>query len=160
MFALGEIMTTNVITVSLSTTLAEARSTMKENRIRHLPVLNEGGEMVGLLTQSDVLAAADSILRDAENRIPAREISIKDVMVTKIATVDENASLRQAALFLEKHRIGCLPVVTEDKLVGIITDTDFVGVAINLLEQLEELEPVEEELEELEPVEEEFEATQ
>ena len=160
MFALGEIMTTNVITVSLSTTLAEARSTMKENRIRHLPVLNEGGEMVGLLTQSDVLAAADSILRDAENRIPAREISIKDVMVTRIATVDENASLRQAALFLEKHRIGCLPVVTEDKLVGIITDTDFVGVAINLLEQLEELEPVEEELEELGPVEEEFEATQ
>jgi len=147
MFALNEIMTTNVITVSLSTTLAEARSTMKENRIRHLPVLNEGGEMVGLLTQSDVLAAADSILRDAENRIPAREISIKDVMVTKIATVDENASLRQAALFLEKHRIGCLPVVTDDKLVGIITDTDFVGAAINLLEQLEELEPVEEEFE-------------
>jgi CBS domain-containing membrane protein len=147
MFALDEIMTTNVITISLSTTLAEARSTMKEHSIRHLPVLNEGGEMVGLLTQSDVLAAADSILRDAENRIPAREISIKDVMVTKIATVDKNASLRQAALFLEKHRIGCLPVVTDDKLVGIITDTDFVGVAINLLEQLEELEPVEAELE-------------
>jgi len=159
MFALNEIMTTSVITVSLSTTLAEARSTMKEHRIRHLPVLNEGDEMVGLLTQSDVLAAADSILRDAENRIPAREISIKDVMVTKIATVDENASLRQAALFLENHRIGCLPVVTDDKLVGIITDTDFVGVAINLLEQLEELEPVEEELEEVEPVEEEFEET-
>jgi CBS domain-containing membrane protein len=147
MFALDEIMTTNVITVSLSMTLAEARSTMKEHSIRHLPVLNEGGEMVGLLTQSDVLAAADSILRDAENRIPAREISIKDVMVTKIATVDKNASLRQAALFLEKHRIGCLPVVTDDKLVGIITDTDFVGVAINLLEQLEELEPVEAEFE-------------
>jgi len=160
MFALGEIMTTKVITVTLSTTLAEARSTMKEHRIRHLPVVNESGEMVGLLTQSDVLAAADSILRDAENRIPAREISIRDVMVTKIATVDENASLRQAALFLEKHRIGCLPVVADEKLVGIITDTDFVGVAINLLEQLEELEPIEEEHEELEPVEEELEATQ
>jgi CBS domain-containing protein len=43
---------------------------------------------------------------------------------------------------LEKHRIGCLPVVTGDKLRGIITDTDFVGVAINLLELLEETEPV------------------
>ena len=148
MFGLDAIMTTKVIKVTLSTTLAEARSTMKEHRIRHLPVVNEGGEMVGLLTQSDVLAAADSILRDAENRIPAREISIRDVMVTKIATVDENASLRQAALFLEKHRIGCLPVLADEKLVGIITDTDFVGVAINLLEQLEELEPVEEEFEE------------
>ena len=53
-------------------------------------------------------------------------------------------SLRQAALFLERHKIGCLPVVTNGKLKGIITDTDFVGVAINLLEQIEDTEPVEE----------------
>jgi len=145
MFTLDAIMTTDLITVSLSTSLAEARSLMQEYRIRHLPVTNDGGELVGLLTQSDVLAATDSILRDDDNRIRAREILIQDVMVTKVATVDENASLRQAALFLEKHRIGCLPVVSEEKLVGIITDTDFVGVAINLLEQLEEFEPVAEE---------------
>lgn len=147
MFKLDAIMTTDVFTVSLSNSLAEARSLMKEHRIRHLPVVNDNDELVGLLTQSDVLAATDSILRDKEERIRAGNISIKDVMVTKVATVDENASLRQAALFLEKHRIGCLPVVTEEKLVGIITDTDFVGVAINLLEQLEELEPVEEDFE-------------
>ena len=145
MFTLDAIMTTDLITVSLSTSLAEARSLMQDYRIRHLPVTNDGGELVGLLTQSDVLAATDSILRDDDNRIRAKEILIQDVMVTKVATVDENASLRQAALFLEKHRIGCLPVVSEEKLVGIITDTDFVGVAINLLEQLEEFEPVAEE---------------
>ena len=145
MFTLDAIMTTELITVSLSTSLAEARSLMQDYRIRHLPVTNDGGELVGLLTQSDVLAATDSILRDDDNRIRAREILIQDVMVTKVATVDETASLRQAALFLEKHRIGCLPVVSEEKLVGIITDTDFVGVAINLLEQLEEFEPVAEE---------------
>ncbi len=145
MFTLDAIMTTDLITISLSTSLAEARSLMQDYRIRHLPVVNDGGELVGLLTQSDVLAATDSILRDDDNRIRAREILIQDVMVTKVATVDETASLRQAALFLEKHRIGCLPVVSEEKLVGIITDTDFVGVAINLLEQLEEFEPVAEE---------------
>jgi len=55
-------------------------------------------------------------------------------------TVDARASLRQAALFIEKHKIGCLPVVRDRKLMGIITDTDFVAVAINLLEQLEETE--------------------
>jgi CBS domain-containing protein len=144
MFNLDAIMTTDVFTVSLSTTLAEARMSMKEHRIRHLPVVNNNDELVGLLTQSDVLAATDSILRDKDERIRAGKISIKDVMVTKVATVEQDASLRQAALFLEKHRIGCLPVMSEGKLVGIITDTDFVGVAINLLEQLEELEPVEE----------------
>jgi CBS domain-containing protein len=63
-------------------------------------------------------------------------------MATDLATVDERASPRQAALFLEKHKIGCLPVVSDGKLRGIITDTDFLAVAINLLEQLEDSEPV------------------
>ena len=146
MFNLNAIMTTNVITVPLSATLAEARSLMRENRFHHLPVVNDGGEFIGLLTQTDVLAATDSILRDVENRVRARNIPIEDVMVRNVATIDEHASVRQAALFLEKHRIGCLPVVTRGNLVGIITDTDFVAVAINLLEQLEELEPVEEDI--------------
>ena len=76
------------------------------------------------------------------------------MMVTDVATVDEHASLRQAALFLEKHRIGCLPVVTDGELKGIITDTDFVAVAINLLEQLEEedLEETEDDIEGLDEV--------
>ena len=145
MFNLNEIMSTDVVTVPLSASLAEARSLMRENRFHHLPVVNDGGDFVGLLTQTDVLAATDSILRDAENRLRARNIPIEDVLVRNVVTISENASVRRAALFLEKYRIGCLPVVTKGKLVGIITDTDFVAVAINLLEQLEEFEPVEEE---------------
>jgi len=144
MFTLDAIMTTNLMTVSPTESLAEARSIMQEHGIRHLPVVEDGDHLVGLLTQTNVLAATDSILRDAENRMRAKDISVADVMVTKIATVNEHATLRQAARYLEKHRIGCLPVVTKGNLVGIITDTDFVGVAINLIEQLEELEPVEE----------------
>jgi len=146
MFNLNAIMTTDVITVPLSASLAEARTLMQENRFHHLPVVNDGGEFVGLLTQTDVLAATDSILRDVENRLRARNIPIEDVMVRDVVTINEHASVRQAALFLEKHRIGCLPVVTRGKLAGIITDTDFVAVAINLLEQLEELEPVEDDI--------------
>jgi len=57
--------------------------------------------------------------------------------------------LRSAALFLEKHRIGCLPVMDNEKICGIITDTDFVAVAINLLEQIEAAEPVTEEFEDV-----------
>ena len=145
MFNLNAIMSTDVVTVPLSASLAEARSLMRENRFHHLPVVNDGGDFVGLLTQTDVLAATDSILRDAENRLRARNIPIEDVLVRNVVTISENASVRRAALFLEKYRIGCLPVVTKGKLVGIITDTDFVAVAINLLEQLEEFEAVEEE---------------
>jgi CBS domain-containing protein len=114
---------------------------MHENRIHHIPVINDEN-LVGLVTLTNVLAATDSFLRDPKNRIHANEIVIEDTMVTDVATVEVNASLRHAALFLEKHKIGCLPVMDDDKLVGIITDTDFVAVAINLLEQLEETEPV------------------
>jgi CBS domain-containing protein len=70
-------------------------------------------------------------------------------MVAEVATVDINASLRHAALFLEKRKIGCLPVMDDQKLVGIITDTDFVAVAINLLEQLEDSEPPDEDYDDL-----------
>ena len=145
MFSLDVLMTTDLITISPDATLADARTLMKERRIRHLPVVEGDQLLVGLLTQTDVLAATDSSLRDLDNRIHAEEVMVRDVMITKIATIDAKASLRRAALFLESHRIGCLPVVTDEKLVGIITDTDFVGIAINLLEQIEEMEPPSEE---------------
>ncbi|MBT8082867.1 MAG: CBS domain-containing protein [Gammaproteobacteria bacterium] len=148
MFSIEAIMSTNLITVSPSATLAEARSLMHEHRIHHIPVMDED-RIVGLVTLTNVLAATDSFLRDDRSRIHADEIGIKDTMVTDVATVDINASLRHAALFLEKHKIGCLPVLDGDKLVGIITDTDFVAVAINLLEQIEETEPVTEDYEDV-----------
>ena len=140
MFSIEAIMSTNLITVAPSATLAEARTLMQENRIHHIPVV-EGEQLVGLITLTNVLAATDSFLRDDNTRIHANDIGIKDAMVNDVATVDVNASLRHAALFLERHKIGCLPVLDDGKLVGIITDTDFVAVAINLLEQLEETEP-------------------
>ena len=146
MFSIDAIMSTNLVTVEPSATLAEARTRMHDNRIHHIPVV-EGDQLVGLVTLTNVLAATDSFLRDDKSRIHANEIGISDAMVTDVATVDVNASLRHAALFLERHKIGCLPVLDDDKLVGIITDTDFVGVAINLLEQIEETEPVDEDFE-------------
>jgi CBS domain-containing membrane protein len=146
MFSIDAIMSTNLITIKPEASLAEARSLMQENRIHHLPVLKDKGDLVGLVTLTNLLAATDSILRDPDSRIHAADISAADVMVTDVATVDRHASLRQAALFLEKHRIGCLPVTDKGKLHGIITDTDFVGVAINLLEQMEDNEPVDEEV--------------
>ena len=146
MFSIDAIMSTNLVTVAPSATLAEARTLMQDHRIHHIPVM-EGDQLVGLVTLTNVLAATDSFLRDDKSRIHANEIGIADAMVTDVATVDVNASLRHAALFLERHKIGCLPVLDDSKLVGIITDTDFVGVAINLLEQIEETEPVDEDFE-------------
>lgn len=142
MFSIEAIMSADLITLSPGATLAEARTLMRENQIHHLPVIDDEKNLLGLVTLTNVLAATDSFLRGDEDRIHAAEIRIDDVMVTDVATVEREASLRSAALFLEKHRIGCLPVMDDEKICGIITDTDFVAVAINLLEQLEDTEPV------------------
>lgn len=147
MFSIEAIMSTDLITVHPTATLADARKLMHNNRIHHLPVINDSDELIGLVTLTNVLAATDSILRDVDNQIPPEDIRVQDIMVTEIATIDERASLRQAALFIEKHQIGCLPIVTDGELRGIITDTDFVGVAINLLELTEESEPLDDESE-------------
>ena len=141
MFTLEAIMTTELITLLPTANLAEARELMHRHKIHHLPVVNDNNTLIGLVTLTNLLAATDSILRDPDNSIHPEDVIVKDIMVTDVATVDEHASLRQAALFLEKHRIGCLPVVTDGMLKGIITETDFVAVAINLLEQLEDSEP-------------------
>ena len=145
MFSIDAIMSTDLVTLTPEATVADARGLMHTNRIHHLPVVDGDGKLVGLVTLTNVLAATDSFLRDPDNRIHANELKVKDIMVTDIATIDEHASLRQAAMFIEKHKIGCLPIVTRGELRGIITDTDFVGVAINLLELAEETEPDEEE---------------
>lgn len=141
MFDLSSIMATELVTVHPSGSLYRARQLMNEKGIRHLPVVDDDGKLVGLLTQSDVLAASDSILKDRDSQLDVAHFPVEDAMVTEVDTVPSTASLRQAALYLERHKIGCLPVVDQGKLVGIVTDTDFVGVAINLLEQLEDFEP-------------------
>lgn len=137
MLELETIMTTDLVTIGVDDNLDAARKIMHEKRIRHLPVVDSAGKLVGLVTITNVLAATDSFLRDEDSKLHPEQIPVTDVMVSDVVTVDEHAGIRQAAVFLEKHRIGCLPVVTDGELKGIVTDTDFVGVAINLLEQLE-----------------------
>lgn len=137
MLELETIMTTDLVTINVDDNLDTARKLMHEKRIRHLPVVDSAGKLVGLITITNVLAATDSFLRDEDSKLHPNQIPISDVMVSKVITVDEHVGVRQAAMFLETNRIGCLPVVTDGELKGIVTDTDFVGVAINLLEQID-----------------------
>jgi CBS domain-containing membrane protein len=149
MMELDTIMTTDLVTIGVDDNLDTARKIMHERRIRHLPVVDADSQLVGLITIANVLAATDSFLRDDESKLHPEQIPVRDVMVSDVITVDEHAGIRQAAIFLEKHRIGCLPIVTDGELRGIVTDTDFVGVAINLLEQLESAEDTEFEYDEV-----------
>ena len=149
MLELDTIMTTDLVTINVDDNLDTARKLMHEKRIRHLPVVDSAGKLVGLITVTNVLAATDSFLRDDDSKLHPDQIPINEVMVSKVITVDEHVGVRQAAMFLEINRIGCLPVVTDGELKGIVTDTDFVGVAINLLEQIDVEEEADLEYEEV-----------
>lgn len=143
MLSVAEIMTAEPHTLSPDDSLAQARQMMSEHHIRHIPVVSGNGLLVGVVSQRDVLAAADSsVLADkAAHQQEEHYVALSSVMTSPVQTVDENASLRGTAMHLMKNRLGCLPVTRDEKLVGIITDSDFVAIAIHLMEQLEQGEP-------------------
>ncbi len=144
MIPIADVMTPDPVTVSPQASLADATALMARHRIRHLPVL-DGGRLVGLVTQRDALAATDSRLRDPADGIDPHRIPVGRVMTREVVSVDVHDPLVAAARLMERHRYGCLPVRDGERLVGIVTDTDFVAVAINLIEQLEALTPPPEE---------------
>ncbi len=143
MLSVAEIMTAQPYTLSPDDSLAQARKLMADHHIRHVPIVSGDGSLVGMVSQRDVLAAADSsILPEQRSREQEENyVALSSVMTSPVQTVDEHASLRGTAMHLMQNRMGCLPVTRDDELVGIITDSDFVGVAINLMEQLEQAEP-------------------
>lgn len=144
MITVDEIMSSELRTLSETDSLADAQKLMAETHIHHVPIMDADNHLVGLISHRDVLAAQESRLSQESLTQNAADISIADFMTRHVATVDPRANLRQAAIYLQQHRYGCLPVVEDGQLIGIVTDTDFVGVAINLLEQVEEFEQMEE----------------
>ena len=118
-----------LVVLAPEATLWEARRLMASNGIRHLPVV-DGGRLVGLVSQTDLLVAHNG------DAVRAREIMVRDVQ-----TIDARANVRHAAVAMQRRKVSCLPVTRDGRLVGIVTDADFLGIAIALIEQLEEVEP-------------------
>lgn len=145
MLTVAEIMTREPYTLGPDDTLATARQLLAEHHIRHIPIVSSDGSLIGLVSQRDVLAASDTSVLNREGG-GSREnyVALSSIMSSPVQSADESASLRGTALHLQKHKVGCLPVLRKGKLVGIITDSDFVSIAINLMEQLESAEPEEE----------------
>ena len=142
MLSVAEIMTREPYTLAAEDTLAEARKLMAEHHIRHVPIVSPEGTLVGVVSQRDVLAASDSSLAGG-GAGDYNSTALSDLMTAPVQTTEPSASLRGAAMFLQQNRLGCLPVLEDGKLVGIVTDSDYVSVAINLMEQLELVEPQE-----------------
>ena len=127
-----DVMTAHVTTLKRNDKLTLADDVMNLGRIRHLPVLDDDGEqLVGIVSQRDLfrgaLAQALGYGQYARRKL-LDTFSVKDVMGTDLITTTPDTPLIEAARVLMERKIGCLPVVENGRLVGIITEGDFVAL--------------------------------
>jgi len=129
-------MTPHPITVMADSSILAAQRIMKENNVRHLPVLNKTGALVGLVTRTSLEQVRPSKLTTLsiyELSYQLDKITVRDAMVRKVVTVGEEVPIEQAARLMLEHKIGSLPVLRGERLVGIITDTDLMRTMLELL---------------------------
>ncbi|MBI2217722.1 MAG: adenylyl-sulfate kinase [Candidatus Rokubacteria bacterium] len=123
-----ELMTRGLITVSPETTVTEARTLMANERIRHL-LVTDGGRLAGIVTDRDIrlnLASPATTLSVWELNYLLARLTVAEVMTKSLIVVEPDRDAREAARIMLDHKIGALPVLDGDRLVGILTETDLV----------------------------------
>ena len=129
-------MTEELIAVSSDTPLPQAQQLMHENRIRRLPVI-DGGQLLGIVTFGDVRAVSASDtdgLSSYELNMVLASMPVSEVMTADPITIEPEASLYYAAKKMLENKVSGLPVVSEEQIVGIITETDIFRAMMAILE--------------------------
>lgn len=129
-------MTPNPITILPDATHRQAAELMREHHIHHLPVLDKGGNLVGIVVEQDLLAAQPSpatTLSIYEIHGLLSKLQIRQIMKHPVHTTTPDCPIEEAARVMLSEDVGCLPVVEGGKVVGIITDTDIFRVLVTML---------------------------
>jgi len=124
-----DLMTSEVIAVSSDDDLATVHELMSENDIRHLPVIDWEGTLGGIISQRDLMATAlygEQQLPVTELHQLLRSMSVREIMVTGVETVEPEETVEEAGRVMLDSKLGCLPVCEGQRLVGILTEADFV----------------------------------
>jgi len=128
---IAELMSTNVATTSPSANLHDAVEQMCRRGVRHLPVVDDTGRLIGIVTDRDLRhhLFGPKIMPDV-GRVPVESLlkaaSVRDVMSTPVISVAPHESLEAAGRLMLEAKLGCLPVVSEGHVVGIVTETDLL----------------------------------
>jgi CBS domain-containing protein len=116
----GDLMTRSLVCLTLEHTVGQARFKMKLGGMRHLPIVDGDKKLLGIVSDRDLLGAVDR----------TEDTPIGEVMTTELQTVFEDTPAREAAALMVQLKIGSLPVVDHQKrLLGVVTETDFLVVA-------------------------------
>jgi acetoin utilization protein AcuB len=136
MMLVKEVMSPNPVVIEPNMPVTRAQRIMKEDQVRHLPVLRKGKELVGLITRDALNRALPSELSTLsiwEINYHLANIQVREVMVKKVLTVTEDIAVEDAARIMIENKIGSLPVMREGQLVGIVTDIDLLEALSNLM---------------------------
>ncbi len=130
-----DIMTKNVITITSDTYVLDAERIMDQNRIGRLPVVDDE-KLVGIVTKNDVLKASPTSTTPTNQRhlfYLMSKLTVKEIMKTKILKISPDTPIEKAIAIAQKNKVGSLPVVEEDKVVGILTTNDVFYKILNPL---------------------------
>ena len=131
-----ERMSKNPYTIQADTPVEGALKRMREFHIRRLPVLDKAGKLVGIVSEKDLLYASPSpatSLSIYEMHYLLSKLTVGEVMIKNVITVAEDTPVEEAARIMTDHKIGGLPVMRGEQLVGIITETDLFKLFLELL---------------------------
>ena len=123
-----DLMTREVVAAHPDDSLATLHGMMFERDVRHMPVV-EDRELVGLVSQRDLLRHALIEQPDVPDFIQdalLERLRVRELMTTGVVSIDPDADIREAAQIMFENKFGCLPVVEGSRLVGILTESDFV----------------------------------
>lgn len=130
-----DIMTNKVITITSDTYVLEAEKIMDLHKIGRLPIV-DNEKLVGIVTKDDVLKASPSSTTSFNQRqlfYLVSKLTVKEIMKTKIITVTPETTVEKAVAVAQKNRVGSLPVVEGDRIVGILTTNDIFYKILNPL---------------------------
>ncbi len=131
-----ERMTRNPYTIPPDMPVEEALRRMREVRVRRFPVLDKAGKLVGIVSEKDLLYASPSpatSLSIYEMHYLLSRLTVSEVMTKEVITVDENTLVEEAARIMADKKIGAVPVMRGETMVGIITETDLFKLFLELL---------------------------
>ena len=131
----GERMSRPVISVTPDAPINDVLAMFKKEHIRRAPVINKG-KLVGIVTETDLLNASPSdvsTLSIWEMNYLISKVKVSDVMTKKVTSVNKDTPIEEAARIMADQKIGGMPVVDRDKVVGMITETDLFKVFLELM---------------------------
>jgi len=126
----------DLVTITPDTSLVKARDIIFEKLIEHLLVVDKAGDLVGIVSDRDLKqtwASPATTLSAHELNYLLKQLDVEKMMVKKIITVTPSTTVERAARIMQENRISALPVMENEKLVGIITTTDVMGVLLDAI---------------------------